>query len=249
MARYKQVITNTCLSTLMKEAKCNDKLRSLERYVEEQDTLIYRCFDDVETRLESLEAKFYFDPEVTIIIQGIPSSSSEKTMNVADKLVTEGFGVSDITIVTAKRLLNKVDPTKPGLLKIEVKDLEQKKRLLNNKRSLNNHQNRTDRDVYVRSSKSHVERILELNTQMLLQEIPTGYLFRLTANGRLIRKDNTRGYNRPQNNHRGYNQLQDSTEDIPSNSSPKVHHSSTWSTREWTTWPPTWPTTKSQFHA
>ena len=51
-------------------------------------------------------------------------------MNVADKLVTEGLGVADVTIVRARRLPNKGDPTKPGLLKIEVKDLEQKKKLL-----------------------------------------------------------------------------------------------------------------------
>ncbi len=43
-------------------------------------------------------------------------------MNIADKLVTEGLGVSDVTIVRVKRLLNKVDPTKPGLLKLKVTD-------------------------------------------------------------------------------------------------------------------------------
>ncbi len=62
IARYRRV-TNSRLSTLIRVATCNDKLRSLERYVEEQNTLIYRCFDDVETRLASFEAKFYFDPE------------------------------------------------------------------------------------------------------------------------------------------------------------------------------------------
>ncbi len=93
----------------MRVATCNDKLRSLERYAEKQNTLIYRRFDDVETRLASLEGRFYFNPEVTIIVQGIPSSSSENTINVADKLVTEGLGVSDVTTVRTKRLLKKVD--------------------------------------------------------------------------------------------------------------------------------------------
>ena len=50
---------------------------------------------------------------------------------------------------------------------------------------------RTFKSVYLRSSKSHTERILELNAKTLLSELPNGNLFRVTANGRIVMKDNS----------------------------------------------------------
>ncbi len=53
------------------------------------------CFIDILIMLKQdwppLKLKIYLDPEVTIIVQGISASSSENIMNVADKLITEGF--------------------------------------------------------------------------------------------------------------------------------------------------------------
>lgn len=38
------------------------------------------------------------------------------------------------------------------------------------------------------SSKSHTERILELNARTLLREMPNGNQFRITSNGRIVKK-------------------------------------------------------------
>ena len=40
--------------------------------------------------------------------------------------------------------------------------------------------------VYLRSSKSHTERILELNTKTLLSELPNGNEFHVTVKGRIV---------------------------------------------------------------
>lgn len=42
--------------------------------------------------------------------------------------------------------------------------------------------------MQIRGSKSHTERILELNTQTLLNELPNGNQFRITSNGRIVKK-------------------------------------------------------------
>ncbi len=46
--------------------------------------------------------------------------------------------------------------------------------------------------MYIHSSKRHVERLLELDIYTLLKEIPTGWQFRLTSNGRLVKNDGRR---------------------------------------------------------
>lgn len=42
--------------------------------------------------------------------------------------------------------------------------------------------------MQIRGSKSHTERILELNTRTLLNELPNGNQFRITSNGRIVKK-------------------------------------------------------------
>ncbi len=43
----------------------------------------------------------------------------------------------------------------------------------------------TYKDVYIKSSKSHAERLIELNARTLLRELPQGHNFRVDANGRI----------------------------------------------------------------
>ncbi len=148
--------------------------------------------DDFEARLSCIEVKFHFDTEVTIVAQGVPYDPSENPQRVAEDLIGQGLDIVDIPVVRAKRLDSR-QAGKPGIMKIEVKTLDQKIKLLKkkNKRSINNTQNKC-KNVYIHSSKSHVESLLELNTSTLLQEIPTGWQFRLTANGRLVKNDGRR---------------------------------------------------------
>lgn len=42
--------------------------------------------------------------------------------------------------------------------------------------------------VFLRGSKSHTDRILETNVRTLLNELPNGNQFRITSNGRIVKK-------------------------------------------------------------
>ena len=67
--------------------------------------------------------------------------------------------------------------------------MPKKVRVLRAKQSLKNNINFSR--VYIRSYKSHVERVIELNARTILSELPTGANFRIAGNGRIIHKDRT----------------------------------------------------------
>ena len=77
---------------------------------------------------------------------------------------------------------------KPLLLKIAFENVEQKDEVLRAKVNLK--RSRDFKNVYLRRSKNHTERILELNAKPLLSELPNGNQHRVTANGRIVKKDN-----------------------------------------------------------
>ena len=185
LTRYRQ-FTNNQLQVLVKEAHLKDVVKGIQDSIAVETGVFIRRIEDLENRVTAIESKFHFDPEVSIIAQGVPSQPTEDPVKVADDLIRQGLGVVNVPVVRAKRIPSR-NPTKPGLLKIELKDLEQKKSLLKRKRSLKDTQ--TYKNVYIRGSKSHVERLIELNTYTLLQELPFGEHYRITGSGRLIRRD------------------------------------------------------------
>ncbi len=85
-------------------------------------------------------------------------------------------------VVRAKRLVSRNN--RPGLVKIAFKSLDDKKKILIEKKKLR----QTDhfRNKYIHSSKYHVERIQEINTHIILQEIHNGNKYCITANGHLV---------------------------------------------------------------
>ncbi len=146
--KYKQNMEKR-FSNLLKEAALDTNLKDLQGYVDQQNSQLH---DNAELRIENLEKKCFFDPEVTIIAQEVPRMVAEDPMKVAEDLLREGLGIVGMPIVWAKRFVTR-RADKPGLLKIEVQDLEQKKKILEKNRSLNSH--------LVRSSKSHIECVLK----------------------------------------------------------------------------------------
>ena len=82
---------------------------------------------------------------------------------------------------------------KPPLLKIAFESVEQKVEVLRAKKNLSGPNE--FKNVYLRSSKNHTERILELNAKTLLSQLPNGNQFRVTGNGRIVKNDNPIGGN------------------------------------------------------
>lgn len=127
------------------------------------------------------------DSEVTIIASNIPQSDDEDILQVAQDLVD---CLSDsISVVAAARLRSRIQG-KPGLVKISFATVEEKVEILRKKRDLKGSQ--AYKSVFLRSSKSHTERLIELNAKTLLTQIPNGEQFRITSNGRIVKKDSDR---------------------------------------------------------
>ena len=106
---------------------------------------------------------------------------------MAEDLVKSGTDTRNVNVVRAKRLPTRNN--KPGLVKIEFRSLEEKISVLRNKQNLKNH-NFYNRG-FIRSSKTHAERLQEAYLNVLLQDMPYCNQFRLAGNGRLVRIGNS----------------------------------------------------------
>ena len=122
------------------------------------------------------------DNNRTVIVKNVPYEDGE----ARDILNALGEEVSSRVNVTALARLKPRFRIKPGLVKIGFESVEQKILVLRNKHELKDQQR--FRKVFIQSSKSHVERLLELNARTLLRELHTGKSFRVTANGRIKEK-------------------------------------------------------------
>ena len=85
-------------------------------------------------------------------------------------------------VVKATRLPSRYS-SKPPLMKISFQSLEEKKLVLSHKCNL---QSTLYNSVYIRSSKSHEVRLIELSVRTILQNSPLSNDFRI--NGRIIPK-------------------------------------------------------------
>ena len=83
------------------------------------------------------------------------------------------------------------------LVKIELAKKEEKIRVLRNKRKLKESEDDTMKQVFIQSSRTHVERLLELNVKAVLNELPNGNTYRVTANGRLVKKTGSGDFTNP----------------------------------------------------
>ena len=166
-----------------------EKIDSLKNYVELEVSQMTTKMDDLDTRLKAVESKPAlkgedYDPEVTVVATGVPFQEDEVIEDKVSDIVRRGLGLRDIPVVRSQRL--RARGSGPGLVKIQLRTLEEKKTVLRAKQKL---QNTEWPRVYLRSSKSHMERLNELNTKTLLKMIPGGQDMRLTGSGRLMHKD------------------------------------------------------------
>ena len=127
-----------------------------------------------------------YSPAVTIVATNMPYSKGEDTYMKACDLLYNHMDMNSIHIVKAKRTPEREG--KPGIVKIELGSTEEKISVLRQKSKLASSQSEYNR-VYLRSSKPHVERLTEINFRTLLRELPNGNQYRMTGNGRIIRKD------------------------------------------------------------
>ena len=93
---------------------------------------------------------------------------------------------SKVTVCAAKRLPNR-SHRGPSLLNISFLNLEEKKYILRNKSLL---KNTTGYErIFLRSSQTRMERLLHINFRTMLDKLPLGKGYRLTASGRMVEKN------------------------------------------------------------
>ncbi len=112
-------------------------------------------------------------------------TEKEILLTVLNTLIREGLHVTGISVVRAMRLESREG--KPGLVKIQVNNLDEKKKLLKHKQHLK--QSGDYSNVFLRSSKPHLERLVDLNFKTMLSLVPGGQNFRITGSGRIVPKD------------------------------------------------------------
>lgn len=125
------------------------------------------------------------DPNLTIIASNVTETHDE-ILDVVLDLVSKLDSTCCINVTAASRLNSRFG--KPGLVKISFSSLEEKKAILREKRRLRDTEKY--KNVYPRSSKSHTDSLIELNARTILNEIPNGRQFRITSNGRIVKKQN-----------------------------------------------------------
>ena len=96
--------------------------------------------------------------------------------------------LTNIEILECKRLGNPEHHSKekPGLLKVALDSLESKKKVLKMKGNLKN--TILYKNVWLRSSMTHTDRMMQMNFKTLLKCIPQGKDYRVNANGKVIHK-------------------------------------------------------------
>ena len=127
------------------------------------------------------------DTDVCITASGIPVRDGEDLLEVADSLLQAlGPEVHQNVLVTGATRLKTRFNNRPGLVKISFQNVDEKICVLRNKMKLKGI--KQYERVYIKSFKSHVERLIELNARTLLRELPQGKSLRVSANGRILQR-------------------------------------------------------------
>lgn len=168
------------------------EVKKLQTYVDQEIARVVTRIETVETKIQEMQLKQEesdkFSTDVTIVVSGLPFDDEENIAEKVDDLIRRGALVPGIRIVRAIRL--PTNNLRPGLIKVQLQSVQDKIRVLQAKSNVKNCEEY--RRVFIRSSKTHTERVNEQNIQKLLQMIPEGNKYRLTSNGKLIPRQDDR---------------------------------------------------------
>lgn len=131
--------------------------------------------EKMEQKISEKEAKKKsFDPDVSVIIVGLPQSEGEDLMAKVNNLLHVGLGCDTVLCPAAvERVRTRGD--RPGLVKVELSSVQEKVTVLRRKSKLKD--NDSFNKVYVSSAKSHAERLMDLNFRTLSVKLQLGRTF------------------------------------------------------------------------
>ncbi len=124
----------------------------------------------------------------TIVIQGLAHSEGENVLVKVSALLDETFGGIGASpeIVQVVRYTT-YNPERPGIIKVAFEDLKTKKSVLHKKY---NKISECYKNIIIRSSKSHIERVMEKNMRLLLWEMGLENKYKLNGYGKIVLIDN-----------------------------------------------------------
>ena len=171
-----------------KQDKIMKKLKGLEKTVTKHSEEIEDLKNEqqeIGDRLEELlNSDTPFDPEVILVAINTPYYSGEDPTLLAKHLL-KAVDCSDKTVVNVLRTPQRNN--RAGILKIQLQTKQDKIDVLRRKVKLKD--SVEFRNVYIRSSKSNSERLMETNIRTILNEIPNGGNYRIAGNGCVVKKD------------------------------------------------------------
>ena len=167
----------------------DNAMRKMYNYVDQEIATVVRRMEELENKPQNKQ----FDTSTTLVATKVPYEPDEDVKDKAERLVKVGLLSPTVEVVNAMRT-----PTRngrPGILKIELKDEQTKIELLRKKSTLKDDVTREFNNVYIRSSKTHAERLEEMNMRLLLNLVPGGNEYRIAGNGRVMKKTDQDGRN------------------------------------------------------
>ena len=170
-----------------------DSISDIQSYVDTEVGRLSSQIEDLSTRVATLEASQTpeLDPETSVIMSMVPQAEGEVIQQVAEDIIHNGLNSPEVTVVCAVRLRQRERRAGqrqqgPPLVKVQLPNLETKKRVLRAKTRLRDTEQWSR--VWIRSSKPHIERLMDLNFRKILEVIPGGNNMTVTNSGRIINK-------------------------------------------------------------
>lgn len=176
----------------------NAVLKEIEKATKDMNTNLDTEVGILCARMEKMELKISekeekrksFDPDVSLIVVGLPHSEGEDLMAKVNELLHVGLGCETaLTPAAVERVRARGD--RPGLVKVELSSAQEKVSVLRRKSELKDSE--SFNNVYVYSAKSHAERMMELNFRTLIRETAVGRDFYLATNGRMVKRTQAPG--------------------------------------------------------
>lgn len=124
---------------------------------------VYRSPDESNTFIEN-ERNPLNNADITIIASNIPQEPDENILEISQELINTLN--ESVEVVAAARLRNRKFG-KPALVKISFASVQDKIKILREKKQLKT--GGKYKNVFLRGSKTHTERLLELNARTLKQ--------------------------------------------------------------------------------
>ncbi|KAJ8002372.1 hypothetical protein DPEC_G00179210 [Dallia pectoralis] len=179
------------MEKMMAESQ-NAVLKEIEKATKDMMTNLDTEVGIMCARMENIEQKMSeketkkksFDPDVSLIVVGLPHLEGEDLMAKVKDLLHIGLGC-DTALCPAAVERVRARGNRPGP-KVELSSALEKVAVLRRKSELKD--NDSFKDVYVSSAKSHAERMMELNFRTLIRETAVGRDFYMAANGRMVKR-------------------------------------------------------------